>query len=90
MADCNLLILVSMVGFLTGVVRSPFTAAILVLEMTDRHAAIFQLLIEARLAQAVAALVDPIRCTNTCGKASCTSRWPKPRPRGRPVPQKPR
>ena len=33
-ADRNLLILVSMVSFLTGVVRSPFTAAILVLEMT--------------------------------------------------------
>ncbi|WP_151087138.1 chloride channel protein [Hymenobacter baengnokdamensis] len=57
--DRNLLILVSMVGFLTGVVRSPFTAAILVLEMTDRHSAIFQLLLGAMLAQAVAALVDP-------------------------------
>ena len=58
-ADRNLIILVSMVGFLTGVVRSPFTAAILVLEMTDRHSAIFQLLIGALLAQAVASLVDP-------------------------------
>ena len=58
-ADRNLLILVSMMGFLTGVVRSPFTAAILVLEMMDRHSAIFQLLIGAMLAQAVAALVDP-------------------------------
>ena len=56
--DRNLLILVSMVGFLTGVVRSPFTAAILVLEMTDRHSAIFQLLLGALLAQAVAAPVD--------------------------------
>ena len=57
--DRNLLILVSMVGFLTGVVRSPFTAAILVLEMTDRHSAIFQLLLGALLAQGIAALVDP-------------------------------
>ena len=40
-ADRNLLILVSMVNFLTKVVHSPFTAAILVLEMTDRHSAIF-------------------------------------------------
>jgi H+/Cl- antiporter ClcA len=56
--DRNLLILISMVGFLTGVVRSPFTAAILVLEMTDRHLAIFQLLLGVLLAQAVAALVD--------------------------------
>jgi H+/Cl- antiporter ClcA len=40
------------------VVRSPFTAAILVLEMTDRHSAIFQLLLGALLAQAVATLID--------------------------------
>lgn len=57
--DRNLLILVSMVSFLTGVVRSPFTAAILVLEMTDRHSAIFQLLLSGLLAQGVAALIDP-------------------------------
>lgn len=57
-ADRNLLILVSMVSFLTGVVRSPFTAAILVLEMTDRHSAIFQLLISGLLAQSVATLLD--------------------------------
>jgi len=56
--DRNLLILVSMVSFLTGVVRSPFTAAILVLEMTDRHGAIFQLLLSGLLAQGIAALVD--------------------------------
>jgi H+/Cl- antiporter ClcA len=41
------------------VVRSPFTAAILVLEMTDRHSAIFQLLLSGLLAQGVAALIDP-------------------------------
>lgn len=58
--DTNLIILVSMVGFLTGVVRSPFTAAILVLEMTDRHSAIFQLLLGAIMAQGAASLVDPI------------------------------
>ncbi|MDF7815632.1 chloride channel protein [Hymenobacter sp. YC55] len=57
--DRNLLVLVSMVSFLTGVVRSPFTAAILVLEMTDRHSAIFQLLLSGMMAQAVASLVDP-------------------------------
>ncbi|MDF7813849.1 chloride channel protein [Hymenobacter sp. YC55] len=57
--DRNLLILVSMVEFLTGVVRSPFTAAILVLEMMDRHSAIFQLLLSGMMAQAVASLVDP-------------------------------
>lgn len=59
-ADKNLLILVSMVSFLTGVVRSPFTAAILVLEMTDRHSAIFQLLLGGLVAQGTASLIDPV------------------------------
>lgn len=59
-ADHNLVILVSMVSFLTGVVRSPFTAAILVLEMTDRHSAIFQLLLGALVAQGAASVLDPV------------------------------
>lgn len=59
-ADTNLIILVSMVSFLTGVVRSPFTAAILVLEMTDRHSAIFQLLLGGLMAQGAASLIDPV------------------------------
>ncbi|GAB4000934.1 chloride channel protein [Spirosoma daeguense] len=58
-SDTNLIILVSMVSFLTGVVRSPFTAAILVLEMTDRHSAIFQLLLGGLMAQGAASLIDP-------------------------------
>ena len=58
-SDTNLVILVSMVSFLTGVVRSPFTAAILVLEMTDRHSAIFQLLLGGLMAQTAASFVDP-------------------------------
>src|SRR6201996_6877276 len=44
-ANTNLLILSGMVGFLTGVTRSPFTSAILVLEMTDRHNVIFHLML---------------------------------------------
>ena len=59
-ADHNLVILVSMVSFLTGVVRSPFTAAILVLEMTDRHSAIFQLLLGGLMAQGAASLIDTV------------------------------
>ena len=59
-SDTNLVILVSMVSFLTGVVRSPFTAAILVLEMTDRHSAIFQLLLGGLMAQGAASLVDQL------------------------------
>ncbi|GHB52817.1 chloride channel protein [Persicitalea jodogahamensis] len=54
----NLVILVSMVGFLTGVTRSPFTSAILVLEMTDRHGAIFYLLLAAMVANLAGYLVD--------------------------------
>ena len=58
-SDHNLIMLVGMVSFLTGVVRSPFTAAILVLEMTDRHSVIFQLLLGGLLAQGAASLLDP-------------------------------
>ncbi len=54
----NLVILVSMVSFLTGVTRSPFTSAILVLEMTDRHSAIFHLMLAGMIASLVALLVD--------------------------------
>ena len=34
-----------MVAFLTGITRAPFTSAILVLEMTDRHSLIFYLML---------------------------------------------
>ncbi len=53
-----MLILAGMVGFLTGVTRTPFTAAILVLEMTDRHSVIFYLMLSALIANLVALLVD--------------------------------
>lgn len=54
----NLLVLSCMIGFLTGVTRSPFTAAILVLEMTDRHSAIFYFLLAGISASSTARLVD--------------------------------
>jgi H+/Cl- antiporter ClcA len=47
----NLLILMCMIAFLTGVTRTPFTSAVLVLEMTDRHSAIFFFLMAAVFAQ---------------------------------------
>jgi H+/Cl- antiporter ClcA len=47
-----------MVGFLTGVTRTPFTSAILVLEMTDRHTVIFHLLLAAMISNAAALLID--------------------------------
>ena len=57
-SDTNLLILTGMVAFLTGITRSPFTSAILVLEMTDRHSLIFHLLIAGMIAGFVSMLVD--------------------------------
>ena len=57
-SNANLLILCGMVGFLTGVTRTPFTSAILVLEMTDRHSVIFYLLIAGMLAQLISLFVD--------------------------------
>jgi H+/Cl- antiporter ClcA len=56
--DANLLILSGMVGFLTGITRTPFTAAILVLEMTDRHNVILHLMLAGMTANLVSYLVD--------------------------------
>jgi H+/Cl- antiporter ClcA len=56
--NTNLLILSGMVGFLTGVTRSPFTSAILVLEMTDRHNVIFHLILAGMIASMVSILID--------------------------------
>ena len=44
------MIIMSMVSSPTRMVRLPFTAAMLVLEMACRHSAIFQLLISGLLA----------------------------------------
>lgn len=57
-ANANLLILSGMVGFLTGVTRTPFTSAILVLEMTDRHSVIFHLMLAALISNIAALLID--------------------------------
>lgn len=56
--DSNMLILAGMVAFLTGVTRSPFTSAILVLEMTDRHSVIFHLMLAAMFSSLVAHIID--------------------------------
>ena len=47
----NILILMTMIAFLTGVTRTPFTSAVLVLEMTDRHSAIFYFMMAAIISQ---------------------------------------
>jgi H+/Cl- antiporter ClcA len=57
-SNANILILCGMVGFLTGVTRTPFTSAILVLEMTDRHSVIFHLMIAALLSNIAAIIID--------------------------------
>ncbi|HLZ89576.1 MAG TPA: chloride channel protein [Puia sp.] len=57
-ANTNLLVLSGMVAFLTGVTRTPFTSAILVLEMTDRHNVIFHLMLAGMISSLVAILID--------------------------------
>jgi len=56
--NSNIVILCGMVGFLTGITRTPFTSAILVLEMTDRHNVIFQLMLAGMIASIVSMIVD--------------------------------
>ena len=56
--NTNLLVLAGMVAFLTGVTRTPFTSAILVLEMTDRHNVIFHLMLAGMIASLVAIIID--------------------------------
>jgi H+/Cl- antiporter ClcA len=57
-ANTNLLVLSWMVGFLTGVTRTPFTSAILVLEMTDRHNVIFHLMLAGMFSSLAAMIID--------------------------------
>jgi H+/Cl- antiporter ClcA len=57
-SDSNLMILSGMVAFLTGITRAPFTAAILVLEMTDRNNLILHLMIAGMVANFVSLIVD--------------------------------
>jgi H+/Cl- antiporter ClcA len=54
----NLLILCGMTGFLSSVTRSPFTASILVLEMTNSHNVIFYIMLTALVANLIATLVS--------------------------------
>jgi len=57
-SNTNLLILSGMVGFLTGITRTPFTSSIIVLEMTDRHNLIFYLMLTGMVAGMVSLLID--------------------------------
>lgn len=59
-ANPEVWILGGMVAFLTGVTRTPFTSLVLVLEMTDSHGIILDLMLAAILAQGAARLIDPV------------------------------
>jgi H+/Cl- antiporter ClcA len=50
-------VLLGMVGFLTGVTHAPFTSMVLILEMTDRHSAIFPLMLATLAAFGAAKLI---------------------------------
>ena len=57
-SDANVIILCGMVAFLTGVTRSPFTCAILVLEMTDKNNLIFHLMLAGMVSSLISMTVD--------------------------------
>lgn len=56
--ESNVVILAGMVAFLTGITRAPFTSAILVLEMTDRHSLIFHLMLASIVSSVVSIIVN--------------------------------
>ncbi len=56
--ETNVVILAGMVAFLTGITRAPFTSAILVLEMTDRHSLIFHLMLAGMFSSIFSILVS--------------------------------
>ena len=55
--DHNLLVMVGMAGFLSAMTRAPFTALVIVMEMTDRHSTIFLLMISSLVAFGTSRLV---------------------------------
>lgn len=55
--DHNLLVMVGMAGFLSAMTRAPFTALVIVMEMTDRHSTIFPLMITSLIASGLVRLV---------------------------------
>jgi H+/Cl- antiporter ClcA len=56
--NSNLLAMLGMIGFLTGLTQTPFTSFILVLEMSDRHSAIFPMMVTALAANAASRLIS--------------------------------
>jgi len=56
--ETNVVVLGGMVAFLTGITRAPFTSAIIVLEMTDRHSLIFHLMLAGMISSIASILVS--------------------------------
>ena len=56
--ETNVVILAGMVAFLTGITRAPFTSAIIVLEMTDRHSLIFHLMLAGLVSSLISLMVS--------------------------------
>ncbi len=56
--ETNVVILAGMVAFLTGITRAPFTSAIIVLEMTDRHSLIFHLMLAGMVSTLISTLIS--------------------------------
>ena len=56
--ETNVVILAGMVSFLTGITRAPFTSAIIVLEMTDRHSLIFHLMLAGMVSTLISSMVS--------------------------------
>lgn len=54
----HLLILTGMIAFLTAFMRTPFTAFILIFEMTDRHNTLFPMMLSASIAASVARIFE--------------------------------
>ncbi len=57
-SNYNLFVLLGMIAFLTGVTHAPFTSFVLVLEMTDKHSAIFPMMLSAVVALVASRLID--------------------------------
>lgn len=55
-----LLALLGMIAVLTGITRAPFTSFVLILEMTDRHSAIFPMMLTALVALGSTRLVGGV------------------------------
>ncbi len=56
----NLLVLVGMSGFLSAMIGAPFTALVIVMEMTDRHSVIFPLMLSALVSIGVSKAVRSV------------------------------